>query len=75
MTTTTAQNEYTEAGYANRREYLESLADDYGIHVSTVFTLASILGRSEDFDGLVCALEDEADRLAHTENLTVEDAA
>jgi hypothetical protein len=74
-TTTTAQNEYTDAGFANRRAYLDSLADDYGFHVSTVFAMASILGSSEDFDGLICALEDEADRLADIEALTVEDAA
>jgi len=49
---------YKENGFENRREYLKDLADTYGIDVQTVFTLASILGSNEDFDGLVCALED-----------------
>ena len=53
---------YTDEGYTSRRDYLDSLADDYGLDKQTVYTLASILGSSEDFDGLVTALEDEADR-------------
>ena len=52
-------NDYTANGYANRRDYLESLAEDYDR--STVFFLASVLGESEDFDGLITALEDHAD--------------
>jgi hypothetical protein len=50
-------NQYTENGFANRRDYLESLCEEYDR--DTVFTLASILGSSEDFDGLVTSLEDE----------------
>jgi hypothetical protein len=53
---------YTEEGYTSRRDYLDSLAEDYGLDKQTVYTLASILGSSEDFDGLITALEDEADR-------------
>ena len=49
---------YQENGYDNRKHYLTCLADDLGIDVQTVFTLASILGSTEDFDGLVTALED-----------------
>lgn len=49
---------YQENGYANRREYLESLAEDMGVDRDTVFMLASLLGPSEDFDGLVTELED-----------------
>lgn len=52
---------YTENGYANRREYLDSLAEDFGIDNGTVYALASVLGKSEDFDGLVSALEDYED--------------
>jgi len=51
-------NIYQSEGFANRKEYLEDLADNFGIDVQTVFTLASILGSNEDFDGLVTALED-----------------
>jgi hypothetical protein len=49
---------YQENGYENRRDYLTSLADDFGIDTDTVFALAGILGPSEDFDGLVTSLED-----------------
>ena len=52
-------NDYQAQGYANRREYLEGLAQEYPRE--TVFALASMLGPSEDFDGLVTALEDFAD--------------
>lgn len=53
-------NPYVEEGYANRKEYLQGLADDFGIPESVVFGLASILGPNEDFDGLVTELEDYA---------------
>lgn len=49
-------NEYQLNGFANRREYLESLCEDYPRDI--VYALASILGASEDFDGLVTSLED-----------------
>ena len=52
-------NDYKSHGYANRREYLEGLAQEYPRE--TVFALASMLGPNEDFDGLVTALEDFAD--------------
>ena len=54
---------YTEQGYSSRRDYLDSLADDLGIDNTTVYTLADLLGPSEDFDGLVTALEDYAEGL------------
>lgn len=54
---------YTDEGYKNRRDYLECLADDFGLPVDTVLMLASMLGPNEDFDGLICALEDAADEL------------
>lgn len=47
---------YTAHGFANRREYLESLCEDYPREV--VYALAGILGPNEDFDGLVTELED-----------------
>ena len=52
---------YTEEGYKSRRDYLENLADDMGIDRQTVFTLATMLGSNEDFDGLVTTLEDIAE--------------
>jgi hypothetical protein len=52
-------NEYTAQGFANRRAYLESLCDEYPRAI--VFALASVLPPSEDFDGLLTALEDAAE--------------
>jgi hypothetical protein len=52
---------YTDEGYTSRKDYLECLADDMGVDVQVVFTMASLLGPSEDFDGLVTAIEDMAD--------------
>jgi hypothetical protein len=52
---------YTDEGYTSRRDYLENLADDLGLDRAEVFTLAAMLGSSEDFDGLVTTLEDIAE--------------
>lgn len=49
---------YKENGFENRRDYLDSLAQDFGIDKQTVYAMASLLGSTEDFDGLVTALED-----------------
>lgn len=51
---------YQENGFSNRREYLESLADDLCVDLSIVYALADLLGPTEDFDGLVTSLEDYA---------------
>jgi len=48
---------YLEYGYANRKEYLTSLAASMDIPVSVVYTISSVLGASEDFDGLISELE------------------
>ena len=50
---------YTENGYANRKEYLNELREEYGSDM--VNTLITVLPASEDFDGLVTALEDAMD--------------
>jgi hypothetical protein len=50
---------YKAQGFKNRRAYLESLCEEYPR--SMVFALASMLGESEDFDGLVTSLEDAAE--------------
>lgn len=52
---------YTDNGYEDRKDYLQSLADEFGCSLSTVVQLASLLGPSEDFDGLVTMLEDYLD--------------
>lgn len=46
------------ADWGSRDEYLIALADDYGLDTTIVFTLADALGANEDFDGLICELED-----------------
>lgn len=55
-------NVYQENGYRDRADYLEHMAMDYGLDKGAVFAVAAVLGPSEDFDGLVVALQDEADR-------------
>ena len=47
---------YQAHGFDNREQYLQSLAEDYGLEL--VEALTSILPPSEDFDGLVTELED-----------------
>ena len=49
---------YTDEGYESRRDYLISLADDFGMDEETVFAIAGMMGSSEDFDGLITSLED-----------------
>jgi len=50
---------YTDNGYANREEYLNELREDYDADMVNMLT--SVLPESEDFDGLVTALEDAMD--------------
>ena len=49
-------NIYQLNGFTNRREYLQSLCEEYD--AETVMALADILGEGEDFDALVCELQD-----------------
>jgi hypothetical protein len=49
---------YTDNDYKDRDDYLNCLAEDYGVDVSTVYMMADLLGPSEDFDGLVTSIED-----------------
>lgn len=53
-------NIYQENGYKSRKDYLESLAAEYGVDYQSVACLATLLGSSEDFDALVTAIEDMA---------------
>ena len=52
---------YTSHGYKDREDYLNSLADDRGIDRMSVDMIADMLGDSEDFDGLINALDDFED--------------
>jgi hypothetical protein len=51
-------NVYQMNGYESRKDYLQQLADNTGVERATVFALADLLGETEDFDGLVTALDD-----------------
>lgn len=53
-------NIYQENGYKSRKDYLESLASEYGVDYQSVACLAVLLGSSEDWDALVSAIEDMA---------------
>lgn len=52
---------YEVHGYKDREDYLQSLADEYGVSIDTVKTIAETLGETEDFDGLVTAVQDIAE--------------
>ena len=52
------ENIYKENGYEDRDDNLNCLSEDYGVSIEDVYSLAEMLGEHEDFDGLVCALED-----------------
>lgn len=49
---------YEVHGYKDREDYFQSLADEYGVPLDMVETVAETLGENEDFDGLVAALQD-----------------
>jgi len=51
------QTIYRQNGFEDRNDYLQSLADDYGVNVYVIFSLAEIIGESEDFDELISTLE------------------
>ena len=52
------ENIYQQNEYTDRDNYLPCLSEDYGVSIDDVYSLAEMLGENEDFDGLVCALED-----------------
>lgn len=55
---------YQEQGFEDRRDYLQSLAEDFGLSYEDVVLVADTLGENEDFDGLVVGLEDLAGMMA-----------
>lgn len=56
-------NVYKANGFEDREDYLSCLAEAYGLPLEEVVRpLAELLGPSEDFDGLVSALEDEVSK-------------
>jgi len=57
-------NIYEERGYRDREDYLRSLAEDYALPLESVKEIAELLGPEEDFDGLICTLQDAEDFLS-----------
>jgi len=51
-------NVYQTHRYDDRIDYLNALCEEYPRDI--VFALADMLGQTEDFDGLVTALQDYA---------------
>lgn len=51
------QPHYQANGFHCRADYIESLCKEYD--PETVVALADLFGPSEDFDGLITALEDD----------------
>jgi hypothetical protein len=49
---------YQIKGFDNRREYLEHIADEYCVPLAAVFATADLLGKTEDFDGLVSLIKE-----------------
>lgn len=45
-------------GYDSLKEYLQDMADEYGLSYELVKQLAQLMGEDELFDGLITALED-----------------
>jgi hypothetical protein len=51
---------YKEHGYANRKAYLRSVSEEYGVPIVIVYQAAAMLGEEEDFDGLISMVQDFA---------------
>ena len=59
----TMKNIYQENGYKDRKDYLNSMAEEFDVSITVVLSIANMLGPNEDFDGLVSALEDAENML------------
>ena len=54
---------YRDNGYNDREDYLSCIAEDYGLDLEQVVRpIANLLSSSDDFDGLIAMLEDEASK-------------
>ena len=51
--------------YKSRTEYLISLAENYGVHLSSVLDLTMLLGDEEDFDALVSMVSEISEMEEH----------
>ena len=53
----TTNDAYEACGYTNRHEYLESLAEDYGVPLHEIYAISETIGQDEDFGALILALQ------------------
>lgn len=51
-------NVYQQHGCEDRKDYLQSVAAENDVDLMVVYELADMLGPSEDFDGLISAVQD-----------------
>lgn len=51
------EKDFQANGFENRHHYLQCIADDYGLPIEVVISLADMMP-GEEFDGLIVALED-----------------
>jgi len=54
---------YQVKGFKNRIHYIKELALEHGIPVSSVIEVANLLGKDEDFDGLVSMVQEYSGQL------------
>ena len=52
---------YEEDGAFDRFGYLRDLAETHGADLAAVIEVADLLGPEEDFDGLICTIDDAAE--------------
>lgn len=50
-------NPYKDNGYKSRTEYLKSLAEEFNISLPEVKMISKLIGKEEDFDGLVSEIQ------------------
>lgn len=53
-------NVYKQRGFDSRQDYLIAVASTYELPLYSVEALANMLGKEEDFDGLLSMCADEA---------------
>ena len=49
---------YQKEGYESKDNYFETLSEEYDIDKSIIYALSDLLGSNEDFDGLICSIQD-----------------
>ena len=63
---------YGNSDFETRQEYLDELAENCG-NPALVYALADMLGKSEDFDGLITSIEDAEMLMGDDWNMFMDD--